>query len=614
MTTQSTSTVLEASRLGLSFSHNGNTGHKHVLRDISLQVSRGEIVALLGKSGAGKTSLLNIIAGFAPLQRGSLRFASEQTAAHPPFSYVFQEDRLLPWRTALGNVSLALERIGTPRADRDRLALAALADVGLEAAAGQFPWQLSGGMRSRVALARALALQAPLLLLDEPFGKLDAATRGEMHALLRQLQERHGFGALLVTHDIGEAAALAQRAMVLHAGVPGLLEVPLAADQQASEALLRQTLLAPAEPAAAPAAAPAGAPGSIPAEARRASAPASNEPVMATRRTAMALGAAAFSTAALSCSSRAWSQARAPLRIGYWATGIQLALIELIRERKLFEKHGLDYELVRFADVNGNTLALATDRIDVAFSVSGAGALDLASKKRPVRIVLSTQAADGRLVTNKPDIRNVGDLRGRIVGMAPAGSAGAAYTKAFLAKNHGLAADAYRTVGGGEARLVQLLVQGEIDAALLREVSVIQFKDRLKLHALADQRAEWGRLAGAGAVPPLGMGVVTQKILSSRREDAVGFIAAVIEGIRTGSAQPALVSELMARTLKLPPEEAGAYARTWGISFHGKFEDADVASLDAAQKLFVASGGLESVADRAWFDQSVYRDALKRLA
>ncbi|HEY0220545.1 MAG TPA: ABC transporter substrate-binding protein [Afipia sp.] len=303
----------------------------------------------------------------------------------------------------------------------------------------------------------------------------------------------------------------------------------------------------------------------------------------------------------------------APLRIGVWATGIQLALIELIQEKKLFEKRGLKYELVRFADVNGNTLALATGGIDVAFSASSAGALDLAASRRPIKIILATQAADGQLATRRPDITGITDLKGKVIGMAPAGSAGAAYTKAFLSRNYALDAVSYRSAGGGEARLVQLLVQGEVDAALVRDVTYVQLARRLGLRSLADQRAEWEKIAGKGAVPPLGVGVATDQALTTRREDVVKFIAAIIDGIRSGAAAPALVSDLMARSLKLQADEASAYAETWAISFNGKFEDADIASLDASQKLFVQEGGLKTSADRSFFDQSVYRDAIRQL-
>ncbi|WP_213769756.1 ABC transporter substrate-binding protein [Bradyrhizobium sp. dw_78] len=302
-----------------------------------------------------------------------------------------------------------------------------------------------------------------------------------------------------------------------------------------------------------------------------------------------------------------------PIRIGYWATGVQLALIELLKRQKIFEKYGLNYELVSFADVNGNTVALATDRIDVAFSVAGPGALDLAARQRPIKIILATQAADGRLVTKRAEIKEIADLRGKTVGTAPVGSAGYAYTTAFLSRSYGLETNSYKVAGGGEARLIQLLVQGDIDAALLREVSFVQYGERLGLRSLADQRVEWAKIAGPHAIPPLGVGVAQDRMIKERRDDVVAFVASIVDGIRTGASDPALVSSLMAQLLKLSDEEAAAYAKTWPISFHGEFEDADVASLDFAQQLFVAQGSLAKAADKSSFDQSLYQDAVKRL-
>jgi ABC-type nitrate/sulfonate/bicarbonate transport system ATPase subunit/ABC-type nitrate/sulfonate/bicarbonate transport system substrate-binding protein len=560
----------------------------------SLSVKAGEKVAILGRSGSGKTTLLNVVAGLVEPAAGEVRFGRKRENG-PSFAYVFQEDRLLPWRTAEGNVRLALERLGVPRALRRALAREALARVGLADAATLFPSQLSGGMRSRVALARALALDAPLLLLDEPFSKLDPATRTEMHQLLLRLHEEIGFAALLVTHDPEEAALLADRAVVLRPRAS--IEVDIASDREAAASRLR-ALLTDAAPIAKEEPGPRlGVPRPM--------------PIAYTRRAALALAGGAL--AAPLVGRRALAAEGAAFRIGYWATGIQLALIELIKERRLFEKHGLKPELVSFADVNGNTVALATNRIDGAFSVSGAGALDLAAKKRPVRILLSTQIADGQLVTNKPGIETVGDLRGCVIGLAPAGSAGHAYAKAFLSRNHGLEPDAYRVAGGGEARIVQLLVKGDVDAALLREVSVVQFAERLKLRALANQLIEWGRLAGPGARPPLGVAVTRLEVIEKRREDAVAFIAAVIDAIRIGAAEPDLVAGLMARSLKLSPDEAAAYAKTWNITFHGKLEPADIASFEIAQRLFVEEGSLEAAAEPQYFDPTIYRDALTRI-
>lgn len=334
---------------------------------------------------------------------------------------------------------------------------------------------------------------------------------------------------------------------------------------------------------------------------------------MTTHRRALLSGATATLAAGSTLASPRPGRAATPLRVGTWATGIQLALFELIRERKLFEKYGLQAEIVRFADVNGNTLALTTDRIDAAFSVSAAGAMGMGAEKRPVRIVLPTQSADGRLVVRKPEIRSIDDLRGKAIGMAPRGSAGYAYTTLFLARNKGLEVSAYRPIGGGEARLVQLLTQGEIDAALLREVSFVQFKDRLGLRSLADQREEWARIAGANAEPPLGVAVMQASLIRDRREEAVRCLAACLDAIRTGSAEPALVTGVMTRTLRLSEEEANAYASTWSVAFRGTFTDNDLESLKTAARLFEAEKSISGPVPADAFDPSVYREAASLL-
>jgi ABC-type nitrate/sulfonate/bicarbonate transport system ATPase subunit/ABC-type nitrate/sulfonate/bicarbonate transport system substrate-binding protein len=569
-----------------------NQPPQRLFSDVSFHVASNEILALMGRSGVGKSTLLNIVAGLAPRAAGEVLFPARPHRQGPPFAYMFQEDRLLPWRTAEGNVGLALERLGLPRGARQKAARDALRRVGLEEAAELYPWQLSGGMRARVALARALALDAPLLLLDEPFGKLDPGTRDQMHELLLRLQAELGFAALMVTHDIAEAVKLASRIIVLAPDTDNHLVTIRNDDPSVTAPTLQEALSS-------------GAP-------RR---DASGHSVIGleppSRRDAVVrLGTLA---AGLTLARKSRAQTRAPFRIGYWATGIQLALIDLILERKLFEAHGLAYELVGFSDVNGNTIALATDRIDAAFSVSAAGGFDLAAKKRPVRIILSTQAADGRLVTKAPEIKSIADLRGRTIGMAPAGSAGAAYTRAFLDRSYGVPATAYKIAGGGEARLIQLLVKGDIDAALLREVSFVEFGQRLGLRSLADQRQEWARIAGKDAVPPLGIAVARDEPLATRREEVVAFLAAIIGGIRQGAAEPDFVSELMARKLRLQPDEAKAYADTWAMSFHGTLEQSDIDSMNAAQKLFVQEGSLDTPADPSAFDASVYHDALSRV-
>ncbi|MBB3603639.1 sulfonate transport system ATP-binding protein [Mycolicibacterium sp. BK556] len=186
-------------------------GEHRVLHDVSLTVGAGEIVALVGRSGSGKSTILRVLADLSDDHTG------ERVVTGAP-ALAFQEPRLFPWRTVRTNVAYGLTRFRLPRNEVVARAEQALADVGLADRAGAWPLTLSGGQAQRVSLARALVAEPQLLLLDEPFGALDALTRLSMHALLLELWRRHGFGVLLVTHDVNEAVALADRVLVLDSG------------------------------------------------------------------------------------------------------------------------------------------------------------------------------------------------------------------------------------------------------------------------------------------------------------------------------------------------------------------------------------------------------------
>jgi len=181
-------------------------GERIVIAGLNLRIARGEFVALLGESGCGKTTLLRALAGLDPIQGGRI------LAPHRP-AVVFQEHRLLPWDNLWRNVAL-----GLVAPDARERAAAALAEVGLGDRLDDLPRNLSGGQAQRVALARALVQQPELLLLDEPFAALDALTRIRMHDLVRELVARHRPGVLLVTHDVDEAIALADRILVMRDG------------------------------------------------------------------------------------------------------------------------------------------------------------------------------------------------------------------------------------------------------------------------------------------------------------------------------------------------------------------------------------------------------------
>jgi sulfonate transport system ATP-binding protein len=190
--------------------HHRSFGSTHVLRGANLTVRRGEFVALLGRSGSGKSTLLRSLAGLDASPKGEVEVTGRTSVA-------FQEPRLLPWRTVERNVELAL--LNTVRDDsRPEKVRGALAEVSLTEKTDVWPGSLSGGQAQRVSLARALVSEPDLLLLDEPFSALDALTRIEMHALVTQLWERHQPAILLVTHDVDEAIALADRVLVLDEG------------------------------------------------------------------------------------------------------------------------------------------------------------------------------------------------------------------------------------------------------------------------------------------------------------------------------------------------------------------------------------------------------------
>ncbi len=185
-------------------------GATHVLRGLDLEIRRGEFVALLGRSGSGKSTLLRSLAGLDPC-------APQELEVEGAVSVAFQEPRLLPWRKVEENVALALAN-GPMRRIRRELAREALDEVGLTPKRAAWPASLSGGQAQRVSLARALVSKPDLLLLDEPFSALDALTRIEMHRLVIKLWKRRRPGVLLVTHDVDEALALADRVLVLDDG------------------------------------------------------------------------------------------------------------------------------------------------------------------------------------------------------------------------------------------------------------------------------------------------------------------------------------------------------------------------------------------------------------
>jgi sulfonate transport system ATP-binding protein len=226
-------------------------GERRVLEGIDLDIAPGEFVAIVGRSGCGKSTLLRLLAGLDAPTSGELVIdGTPQTGPHKDTRIMFQDARLLPWKRVIQNVRIGLAPTEQPAA------YSVLDHVGLAERAHEWPARLSGGQRQRVALARALVHEPRLLLLDEPLGALDALTRIEMQGLIETLWRRLGFTALLVTHDVQEALALADRVLLIEDGhialdrrvsLPRPRERGRAAFAALEEALLERVLRHPAD-------------------------------------------------------------------------------------------------------------------------------------------------------------------------------------------------------------------------------------------------------------------------------------------------------------------------------------------------------------------------------
>jgi NitT/TauT family transport system ATP-binding protein len=193
--------------------------HVNAVRDVSLDVPAGEFVSVVGPSGCGKSTILNMVAGFIPPSSGEIRVGDRSvTGPGPDRGVVFQSFALFPWKTVLENVAFGPKMRGVARPERERIAREFLDLAGLGAAAGRYPNELSGGMQQRVGVARALANEPDVLLMDEPFASVDAQTRMTLQEELTRIWQERRPTVLFITHDVPEAVFLANRVVVLSKG------------------------------------------------------------------------------------------------------------------------------------------------------------------------------------------------------------------------------------------------------------------------------------------------------------------------------------------------------------------------------------------------------------
>ncbi|QNG20361.1 ABC transporter ATP-binding protein [Rhodococcus triatomae] len=233
-------------RLEVTYTSTKSRRRTRALAETSVELGAGSFTALLGPSGCGKSTLLNVIAGFVPPSAGSAELDGNPiTGPGPDRTVVFQQYALLPWMTATANVEFALERWQLPRAERRDRARQALAAVHLSDAADKMPGEMSGGMQQRVAIARAMAAEPDVLLMDEPFGALDAITRARMQELALTLWSETGRTVVFVTHDVDEALFLSQRILLMDSA-PGRIvaDIDLLGADDARRADVRSRIVA----------------------------------------------------------------------------------------------------------------------------------------------------------------------------------------------------------------------------------------------------------------------------------------------------------------------------------------------------------------------------------
>jgi NitT/TauT family transport system ATP-binding protein len=227
---------------GISYQYRPARGRNVMaLCDVSFSVGAHEFVALLGPSGCGKSTLLYLVGGFLPIETGTITVAGRSvTGPGPDRGVVFQHFALFPWKTVMGNVLYGLERQSLPRDERRRRAQSFIDMVGLGGFEDSYPSQLSGGMKQHAAIARTLAFDPDTLLMDEPFGALDAQTRTLMQEELLAIWQKTRKTVIFVAHDVQEAVYLAQRAYIMSAR-PGSIKAVVAADLDKNDPKLRRS-------------------------------------------------------------------------------------------------------------------------------------------------------------------------------------------------------------------------------------------------------------------------------------------------------------------------------------------------------------------------------------
>lgn len=294
------------------------------------------------------------------------------------------------------------------------------------------------------------------------------------------------------------------------------------------------------------------------------------------------------------------------IKVGYWTSGFSLGFGAVMEQLKFAEKEGLDVDWVKFSEVNGPTRAIVSNSIDLAFAAPSTNSMAIAADGVPVKLVLATQIAEAQIVVldNSP-IKSVAELKGKKIGMSPPGSATHSIATAILDQNFGIKPNDFSVAPGNEARLAQFLTQKEIDAAVIRSVTIAQM-DEVKLRRLAAIVDEWKKLTKGSAAPILAVTIVYNDYLAKNAQAVAKFIAAARKAVEYGSKNKPRVAELLQKTANLNAEDAKAYANQWDGAYMASFEPQDIASLKRMHEIVKAEGSVKKDPPESAFDTGPY--------
>lgn len=297
------------------------------------------------------------------------------------------------------------------------------------------------------------------------------------------------------------------------------------------------------------------------------------------------------------------------MKAGYWTSGFSLGFGTVMEQMKFAEQQGLQIEWVKFGEVNGPTRAIVSNAIDLAFAAPSTNSIGIAADGVPVKLVLATQIAEAQIVVLEGSpVKSVADLKGKKIGMSPPGSATHALTTAILERNFAIKPNEYSVAPGNEAQLAQFLTQKDIDAGVLRSVTLAQMSD-VKLHRLASVVEEWKKLTKGSAPPILAVTIVYNSYLEKNREAVAKFIAATRSALQFGSKNKAKVAEMLEKAANMSAQDARAYAEQWDNAYIASFEPDDIASLKRMYEIVPATSGVKNPARDDSFDQGPYKRA-----